>query len=249
MNLYNWFEISGNIWNNSFSYDKRKWRYLYVPELINWILSNLKVWNNIVFEEVSDSSEIQSYTWLEKFIETNWNWIPTYIFDNHNHCFYFWVKSLTDDIIQKNSTLIHIDEHTDMREAELNTDYGFIMNWLWKEDNKELLKLAAFRYTNQILNVWNYIKPALECWIFSEVISITWEDSLDNFNSQILEKNNIVLNLDMDFFSPWMNYFSYEKKKRFITSIAKKSKLITIATSPFFIDQETAIKIIKDIFS
>jgi hypothetical protein len=46
----------------------------------------------------------------------------------------------------------------------------------------------------------------------------------------------VILNLDLDFFSDEMEYIDYEKKKRIILDIAQKSKLITISSSPFFID-------------
>jgi hypothetical protein len=56
------------------------------------------------------------------------------------------------------------------------------------------------------------------------------------------------MNLDLDFFSDEMEYIDFEKKKKIILQIAKKSKLITISTSPYFISQNKAINICKDIF-
>jgi hypothetical protein len=54
--------------------------------------------------------------------------------------------------------------------------------------------------------------------------------------------------LDLDFFEPKLDYINYDLKKKVILDIARKAKVITIATSPFFINQELALKIFKDIF-
>jgi hypothetical protein len=57
------------------------------------------------------------------------------------------------------------------------------------------------------------------------------------------------LNLDLDFFEPNLDYIDYDLKKKFILEVAEKADVITIATSPFFINQELALKIFRDIFS
>jgi len=59
---------------------------------------------------------------------------------------------------------------------------------------------------------------------------------------------NIILNLDLDFFQPDLDFIDYELKKEVILDIAKKADMITISTSPFFIDQNLAIKVFKDLF-
>jgi hypothetical protein len=38
-------------------------------------------------------------------------------------------------------------------------------------------------------------------------------------------------------------------KKKVILDIAEKASIITVSSSPFFIDQKLAIKVFKDIFS
>ena len=48
---------------------------------------------------------------------------------------------------------------------------------------------------------------------------------------------NSILNLDLDFFAPEMDFIEAEKKIRCIKNLIKKVKCITIATSPFFIEQ------------
>jgi hypothetical protein len=63
------------------------------------------------------------------------------------------------------------------------------------------------------------------------------------------ERRGIILNLDLDFFQPDLDFINFELKKKVILDIAKKSSIITVSTSPFFINQELAVKKFKDIFS
>lgn len=58
----------------------------------------------------------------------------------------------------------------------------------------------------------------------------------------------MILNLDLDFFSPELDYIDFEDKKHFIRYFASQSDLITVATSPFFIDQERAIEMFRKVF-
>jgi hypothetical protein len=48
---------------------------------------------------------------------------------------------------------------------------------------------------------------------------------------------NSMLNLDLDFFAPEMDFIDEEKKIRCIKNLMKKVRCVTIATSPYFIDQ------------
>jgi hypothetical protein len=57
------------------------------------------------------------------------------------------------------------------------------------------------------------------------------------------------LNLDLDFFEPELDFIDYELKKKVIVDIASKSSFITVSTSPFFINQELALKVFFDLFS
>ncbi|EKE27427.1 MAG: hypothetical protein ACD_3C00208G0004 [uncultured bacterium (gcode 4)] len=231
------FYIEEAVWNNSFWQPLRNWRSLFVPSIIKWSMLDLKIWDNIAFEEV-DNNEITSFRWLKNFIETSFAWIPLYIFDNHNHAFYFWNLAKNKQIIKKNITLVHIDEHSDMREPDL---------YMHEYDLNDLNKV--FEYTNNVLNVGNYIKPALKIWLIDNLNNIQSEWELDDIYSKILDLSwDMILNLDLDFFSEEMEYISYTKKKKIILGLAHKSKLITISTSPFFIDQNKAIEICKDIF-
>ncbi len=80
------------------------------------------------------------------------------------------------------------------------------------------------------------------------MIRIENEFELDEYMTYIPQKNS-VLNLDMDFFAPEMNFIDENKKIECIRNLIPQVSYITIATSPFFIDQKLAIQKLKDLFS
>ncbi len=229
MKYYTGFFIDKPIGNNIFSHKERIQKNIYVAPLKNGTLDDVKIGDNIAFCEIEFDKEIKTLG-LENFIKYDFNGKDVYIFDNHNHAFYFWIKSLKNKKFKKGIKLIHIDQHKDMREPE-----EYINNI---EDMKEV-----FDYTNFKLNVGNFIKPALNIGIFSEVFIM---DSLSSFSEQIDEQ--IVLDIDLDIFSKDMEYIDYNLKISTIRELINKSNVITISTSPFFINQKYAINVLKDIF-
>lgn len=233
------FYIKEELWNNAFSFNKRKNREIYVPSLIKANISDIKLWNKIVFEDFWFDDKLLSCTWLSNFYEIDWNWKKIFMIDNHNHAYYFWYLARSKWLISDNNVLFHVDEHSDMR------DPG---NYLLKPNSNELNNV--FNYTNYEINVWNYIIPAIKEWIISKVIQIRNEENLISYinNNKITNNKNIILNLDLDFFQPDLDFIPYELKKKVVLDIAKNAKVITVATSPFFINQELALKVFKDIF-
>ena len=102
----------------------------------------------------------------------------------------------------------------------------------------------VFRYTNKVLNVGNFIQPALKKGVFCDVDII---DSSYGFNLDI--EGEYVLDIDLDIFSKDMDYIPYDLKVSKIKDLIKKAKVITIASSPFFIEQDYAIKVLKELFN
>ena len=230
MDKYTGFYIEKPTGNNIFSYEDRDNKKIYVPKLIEGTLDDVKVGNEIVFNEVDEDVEIKAKG-LKNIVKYNIEDKDVYIFDNHNHAFYFWMKSLDKSYFTKGCKLVHVDQHKDMREPE---NYEVNINDI--DD--------VFRYTNEVLNVGNFIQPALKHNIFSEVIII---DSSYGFNLEI--KEEYVLDIDLDIFSKDMDYIPYDQKILKIKELIKDAKVITIASSPFFIDQEYAIKVLKELFN
>lgn len=229
MNYYKGFFIEKPVGNNKFSYEERKMKKIYVPPIKEGNIHDVKIGENVVFSEIEDNKEINSLG-LESFIQFTFNNKDVFVFDNHNHAFYFWVKSLKYSKFRKGIKLVHVDQHKDMREPD-----EYIKNI---DDLEEV-----FKYTNYNLNVGNFIKPALNIGMFSDVIIL---DNSKSFNVNI--EDDYVLDIDLDIFSKDMDYIGYDLKMNKIRQLIEKAYIITIATSPFFIDQEYAIRVLKDIF-
>ena len=242
-----WFYINKEIGNNTFSFKERKSKKLWVPKLIEIdSFDEIKLQEDkgkIAFEDFGFDDKLSTNYGLENFYEINWKWKKIYLFDNHNHALYFWYLARDLNIIQeKNNILYHIDEHADSRDPEIKLE---------KTDMKSI-----FEYTNfSKINVWNYIVPAEKQGLIWKTIQIRNTLNLEDYlNSPIIpfvkgdEESNIILNLDLDFFQPDLDFIDYELKKKVVLDIAKKASIITVSTSPFFIDQKLAIKVFKDLF-
>ena len=252
------FYITDNIWNNSLNFEKREEPRLYVPKLIKINdFSEIKLLKEnpekITFQDFWFDGKLSTNFWLENFYEIE-RPHPNpllrgegikqkiYLFDNHNHALYFWYVAKKEWKIKTWATLYHIDEHADYREPK---------TILEKTDLQSI-----FNYTNfSDINVGNYIIPAEKEGLIWKTVQIRNSKNLeDYFTSPQLspqgegEEKWIILNLDLDFFQPDLDFIDYDLKKKVILDIAKKANVITVATSPFFIDQELAIKVFKDLF-
>lgn len=242
------FYITENIGNNAFSFLERKNPRLYVPNLqqiesLDEIELLHESKNAITLEEYDFDGNMQTCYGLKNLYKTIWREKPIYIVDNHNHVFYFWYLARSQGIISDDALLYHIDEHADTRDP---------WEYLLKPDSQDLQKV--FEYTNFFLNVGNYIIPAEKEWLIWETIQIRSEGALNRYLSPFGRKSSkgdrgIILNLDLDFFEPELDFIDYDLKKRVILDIAEKADLITICTSPYFIDQERALEVLRDVFA
>lgn len=230
MDRYVGFYIEEPVGNNVFSYEERMNKKIFVPKLIKGTLDDVSLGKNIVFNEIDEDTEIKAMG-LENLVQYEVDNKAVYVFDNHNHAFYFWMKSLDRGLFNQGCKLVHVDQHKDMRKPE---DYNVDIENL--DD--------VFRYTNKVLNVGNFIQPALKKEIFSDVIII---DSSYGFDINV--EGEYVLDIDLDIFSEDMDYIPYDFKLKKIKDLIKKAKVITIATSPYFINQEYAIKVLKELFN
>jgi len=118
----------------------------------------------------------------------------------------------------KGFPVIHIDQHTDMRPV-------------WPDG----------------VNVGNFLRHALDTHLITKSIQINTEYSLLNFDYSTLELSNYILDIDLDFRHPDMSIQYFEKTIQTIKNLIKKAKIVTIATSPYFLDQKLALKLINRI--
>lgn len=232
--LYCGFEIAESVGNNTFSYRQRQNKSLWVPPLIAGTLADVAPGDKTAFSEIEDGIE-KNRRGLKNFIYFPYQGKDVFVFDNHNHAFFFWLAGYLQGKIKPGLPLVHIDQHSDMREP---AEYpNFLLN-------KKINLQEGFNYTNQILNVGNFIKPALELGLFSEVQII---DSTTSFKWDVPIR--YILDIDLDIFSDDMAYLDDELKINKIKNYIQKADYITIATSPFFINQSQALKKLQTLFS
>lgn len=231
--FYNGFYIDRPLGNNAFSYTDRKNKQIYVPPLIRGDLSDLIPGNKIVFSEIEDGVE-QNKCGLKNFVHWIVNNIDIFIFDNHNHAFFFWLWGWYEKKIETGSILVHVDQHTDMRKPSKPFSSKL---------NKNIPLDEIFEYTNFALNVGNFIQPAVDLGLVSSIEMI---NSTTAFNNPIPEK--FILDIDMDIFAPELDFMNNQIKLAKIQSYINIASFITIATSPFFIDQLSAINYITQLF-
>ena len=230
MERYVGFYIEEPVGNNVFSYDERTNKKIFVPKLIKGTLDDVSLGENIVFNEIDEDTEIKAIG-LKNLVQYEIDGKVVYIFDNHNHAFYFWMKSLHEGLFNKGCRLIHVDQHKDMRKPD---DYTVDL------DNLN----DVFRYTNKVLNVGNFIQPALKKGVFCDV------DIIDSsYGFDLKPEGEYVLDIDLDIFSKDMDYIPYDFRLNKIKELIKGAKVITIASSPYFIDQEYSIKVLKELFN
>ena len=232
--LYHGFEISAALGNNAFSYDNRKNKKIYVPPLISGSPQQLQKGRQVVFSEIEEGIE-KNRCGLLNFIHYGYENKTIFIFDNHNHAFFFWLAGYLAQEISPGGKLVHIDQHSDMRQPQ--TYFPFTLEQVFSLQD-------VFDYTNKTLNVGNFIKPALILGLFAEVEIIDSSVSFEN-----LIPDDFVLDIDLDIFSEEMDYIDFDLKVKKIKDYICKAKFITMASSPYFMDQDKAIRIAGELFS
>lgn len=237
------FYITQNHGNNALSYEQKRIKELFVPSLITiQNFDEIQLGEEVVFSDFDFDGNLIEAKWLKNFYEFERFWKKMYLFDNHNHALYFWYLARHQGKIGNNNLLIHIDEHSDMRDPEI------YISW---EDSQNLEKV--FDYVNFTLNVGNYIIPAQKEGIVWEVFQIRNETNLHEYLEKFwenFEKTSwIICNIDLDFFEPGLDFIDYDLKMRVVRDAIAESDIVTFATSPFFIDQDLALRVFRDIFA
>ncbi len=230
--FYKGFFIKKPVGNNSFTFEQRKNKQIFVANIIEGDLSQLAVGSEIAFSEIVEGQQL-NVCGLKNFVYFEKNGKNFFIFDNHNHAFFFWAAALYARELKYGLPLVHVDQHKDWREPD---------EYLPWKNLSEIDLTQAFDYTNQILNVGNFIKPAMILKFFSKIEMI---DNRAAFDRRFSEE--VVLDLDIDVFAPTLNYIPYDLKMTAITHYIKQAKIISIATSPFFMEQREAVRIVKDL--
>lgn len=215
--------LTENNWNNQFCFNQVKNPKIWIADTIDWTIKDLDIWDKTVFREMKNWKVVE-YKWLKNFIHIKKENQSIYIFDNHNHSLKYRIDEYKHWNIPFWFDLIHIDQHTDMNSSEFELDL----------ENPNL----------DVYNVWNFIQPAIKSWLIKHFEQINTEYKLLNYE---IKKNNLILDIDLDFRAPEMSIEKYSEAIKKTKELISKSRVVTIATSPYFLDQNKAIKICKDL--
>ncbi len=221
--LVNFEKITRNVFiekenrgNNSFQYYPDK--KIHIARIVQGNKDDIKKGNKITFIETIDN-KLKKEIGIKDFVcgYTNKSNTPIFICDNHNHVLEAW--NLFSD---ENLKLIHIDQHKDNKRFIGNTNN-------WRKESK----------------ICDYIDCAIKKnWIKKDYYSFINNSDLKHLDA-IKKIPNNILNIDLDFFSQEATHISLENKLKLILFFLSKAQIITLATSPLFIDQDFAIEIGK----
>lgn len=239
--FYNWFYLDKEGANSQISNCKNPLRIAPIKKVNNY--EELEIDSeHFSFAEKNVNWEIEYYHGLKSFswIEKS-NSSPIFIFDNHNHAIVFRYNIIYDKNL-KGAELIHIDQHSDCRENKNHLELD--------RDENELPKV--FHFWNKKCNVGNFIPPAIESWIISNQTQIRSTTALKNLGTN--KNQNYILDIDLDFCLNWIDRKGIDTEsikilKEKFNEIGENALCITIATSPYFLDQNIATDILKELLN
>ena len=158
-----------------------------------------------------------------------------HLMDDHNKALYYWYEALAAGLITPGLQLVHIDQHSDMREPS---------GWIDASRQCDLLYIQE--YIDEYTNVGNFILPAQRAGLIGEILQVRTEYSLLHLDSGLLE-DRYILDIDVDFWEPAMSIQEDKKTKQIVRKLMESAALVTIATSPGFIDQNLAQQIVEEL--
>ncbi len=237
--LYNWFFLDTTCANAKITNCNKFLRVAPIEKVDTYKALEIEK-NNFAFAEKNGNWETEYFHGLKNFL-----WIeksdlpPVFIFDNHNHAPIFRYYCIKESK-SRSPTLVHIDQHSDCWENKESLE-------LWDyEYNLE----KVFHFYNERCNVWNFIPPAIESGIISNQIQVRSTTALQNL--EIDKIQNYILDIDLDFCLNWIDRNKINKEalkllKGKFDKFWKSALCITIATSPYFLDQGIALNLINTI--
>lgn len=243
--IYNGFFLGKESANSQISACEIPLRVAPVKRISNY--KNLEIdYKHFSFAEKNQNWEIEYFHGLKNFLLIEKSafpliFPPIFIFDNHNHAIVFRYNIICSKKI-KNVELIHIDQHSDCRENENHLELN----------RKESELEKVFNFWNEKCNVGNFIPPAIECGMIGNQVQIRSTTALDNL--EIDKNQNFILDIDLDFCLDWIDRNRVNQKtvkllKDKFDEFWKHALWITIATSPYFLEQDLATDIVKILVS
>ncbi len=147
-----------------------------------------------------------------------------YLFDNHNK---FLVPLFhAHKILERPVRVLHIDAHED--------------NALYQYELPEQINDEVIIELLEKTRISDFYDSLSKTQAISEITRFTHSQDFENLPKGEYD----ILSLDIDIFGPEGDFADLEKKISVIAAGMRQSSIITIATSPGFIDQDFAEKII-----
>jgi hypothetical protein len=155
-----------------------------------------------------------------------------YVVDNHNHALFFRYQQYLQS--RQVCRVVHIDQHSDMWENQ----FSLPVDVLEVDCSSEV-----FAFVQRFTNVGNFLQPALKSGLVSEVQQVVTEYGLQHLQVPV---EPYLLDIDLDFFAPEMG-IEIEKYLPVLKRLMERAQGVTIATSPYFLEQGRAIEMVKKI--
>lgn len=210
------------------------------------------------------------YNRLEDFIRLNRgnNDTSIYIVDYHQFALYGWAEAFMEGKIELDASLRHFDDHND---AGIAGSLEVMTKQVFQERKWSLQQIVEYVFG---LGCWQFIEPAERLGLVGEFIHIApGHESrmekrqidlprttqytrvsmgyyVDNPSSFVLNPRKKIVDIDLDYFVS--DDFDPKDEDRDIQVMRKdiaSAGVVTLATSPGFIDQERAVELIKKILS
>ena len=105
---------------------------------------------------------------------------------------------------------------------------------------------SRFSFAENKTHVGNFIQPALQNGLISSVELVLTEYRLKEMISQLPE--SYFLDIDLDFRAPEMGY-PFQDHLPYLRILLQHAKAVTVATSPYFLNQELALKMMFELIS
>ncbi len=169
--------------------------------------------------------------------------VPAAVFDNHNHALYFWYEARARGFLPPGAALVHADEHSDLGAAP-----GKIAASASSEE--------AFRFANRLCRVGDFVRPCLENGFFSSFSWVGTEESCLAALRWIAGAREegfpdpgtpYAFDFDADFFSENMSYMDRAARLRAVRALASRAVFVTAATSPYFMAQDAAVAVVREV--
>lgn len=243
-----------------------------VPTMRIGSVLDLAISNN-TFAYYKNYKNVGYHPGLKEFIRSSFGErnTPVTFMDNHVHAFYAWSEALLQGRINPGATLIHIDQHHDARKMHLpdvNIE-NLAEVYTYVRSRLHIDSFIVPARTKGIIKRVFWVKPISKDPFIDNLIGIPdlgqigiEDDLIEDIISGKKDPMDVILDLDLDYFNLFYENPNMVTNKRGARNIedliehdigkirllAANAGIITVATSPSFIDQEKAIELAKKIF-